>query len=463
MLTRDAWRPYWRFAKDHTGLFLAIASVLAALTYFTLAAAEQHMYGSLYIDLADVGLSRPRLIEDTAIATVIIALIFVPLSLLLSLALAAEHGMARFAIWRPAGAVLNAVGLGVITLGIIWGGASYGADQVRAGKISSGTLAWGLQVLDIWAMPFHFTRLPAGHGFDPGCVLYLGHANGQLVMYDVEHGSSLHLQEAQYAGEAGFVSFGQVPDRCRGQDDPAAVLADTEQVEDVDAAGTTLAWSERAHPHGPWALMVSTGGAERVLLESPHRLEPDLGRDPNGRLVVIYRSCAARGCVVRERPIAHGTSTTIAVPRKRGCSPAWPSESTQVVAVVLSGARCAPRDRGVWLRRVGDRWRRVPTTQTGAAELDTSGDRVIWVEDRGPLDRLRVVAGGRTATLASGRQPLTTPRLVRGGPALVGRRQRPAEGAVLASRRLRGEAGQGHRRDDRPRSLRPLVTRAAHR
>jgi hypothetical protein len=167
-----------------------------------------------------VGISRPRLIEETTggmlwVAGLSTLLLFFPALALLVLA-----GPKVLRLWMPTQVAVIAATLFLVSMGLAWAVCPSTAKDIRRGLPASGDAVGGSHILDIDAVPFRFIRMPRKHSFDRGCVLYLGHANGQLVLYDVEHDSPLRLLERDYGGEALYTPHvGAVAQRCLDRSD----------------------------------------------------------------------------------------------------------------------------------------------------------------------------------------------------------------------------------------------------
>ena len=411
-----AWGDAARAVVQHPALTIAVVGACLALVYTGLNIVDQHIYGLLHVRPAEVGIDRPRLIEETTNGMLWVASRAFVLPLIVGAGLVSLFGSERFRIWLPRQVALLLAVICVISVALAYLICPSIADDIRSGRPASGGTSGGSHILDIDAVPFRFTRLPQHHAFDRGCVLYLGQANGQLVLYDVEHDSPLRLPQRDYGGEALYAPHAAaVADRCLDRGKAAAGAPVAERLEDVDAAGPVVVWSQRERADGPWELLVRRGRVKRLLVRSAAPLEPDLGRDPRGRLLVSYRSCRNGTCVVRARRIHGDAIETPALPRRGGCRAGWYSLSTEVRAVVLAGTRCAVADRGLWVQPPGGRWRRVPTTGLTVGDVDTLGDRVAWVERRGPVSRLRVLIDGARVEVRASATPLAAARLVRGG------------------------------------------------
>lgn len=407
-----------KYASEHIQLILAAFSLLGLFYYFCLVAVEQHTYGMLDIRPAEVGIDRGRLLEETVPATSVLvagfAVIFgvmmiAILSLFPRLAASPFSWLAVFSV------VMVLVPAGVMWL--IGKAGSTMAANVMAGKTTNGLIKAKLHLIDLDASPFVFTRLSRRHRFDRGCMLYLGQADGQLVMYDVAGGVSLRLPADEYAGEARGATGRGVGLRCgftpaKG-DSP---IANASRVEDVDAAGGVVVWSAR-DASGPWQLLMSAVRGPRLLTRSTRRLAPDLGRDVHGRLLVSYRSCAAGRCAFRLRRLPGADrSEAMPAPNRPGCVAGAAASATGVTAVALRGERCNVGDRGIWTRRPGGRWRRIPSSGLATEELDALGGRVVWIDRRGTFSRVRVADGrDRPTTLFSTEQPISSVRLTAAG------------------------------------------------
>jgi hypothetical protein len=326
--------------------------------------------------------------------------------------------------WRDAlqlSGWLALVSVCVFTYGLWWAGGQ-AAATIRSGGQYSGEVFGGLFALDVQATAFRFTRLPRNHGFDRGCVLYLGRANGKLVLYDTEHDRPLPLDEREYAGQP-LPNHAGPPPRCESANDTLTPVLNGGEVEDLDVAAGVRLWAQRGAGAQPWTLLVRIRGRTTMLARSSGPMRPDLGRDARGALVVTYRRCG-RGnvCVMRERAISGTRATTVESPQVRGCSPERASRHVRVVAVVLGGRSCPVRARGVWTKREGRPWHRARGSAAASGDLDAYDSDVAWVERRGPLLRLRVSRGGRPATafeddagLAGDTSFVTSVRLARGG------------------------------------------------
>lgn len=443
---------------SYLAIALAASPLLGAVMYFFLGTLHQHAYGLLDVRPAEVGLDRGRLIDETVAGTLVL-IVGLPLFILLLtsvLVLLVEHiappllrgflgrlpvdpnsrlakrnrtrrqPALRGSVLLPFVAIVGALGTTFVLFVMVWSAGSAAAHAIRDGSGFKGAFAAGLNFLDIQPLGFRFTRLPAHHDFDRGCVVYLGHAEGRLVLYDTLGQRPLRLPEHDYEGEA-LAPLASLPARChrvtRARDE--TVLVDGPQIEHVDAVRSTVVWSQHSPRSGQWQLLRWTldQGHINVLGTSSAPMQPDLGRDPQGRLELTYRTCRAGHCALRERVDAGGRPRPISVPRIQGCSAGWPTRHTNVFAILFQGPRCSSASRGIWLRSRSGRWRRIAGTSTAVGELDAFGHRLAWLDRQGPLQRIRVLTDDTapstifTNSVALGGMPseIRSIHVVRGG------------------------------------------------
>jgi hypothetical protein len=436
-------------------LMLALLPVTGGIAFFILSLFHQHAYGLLGLRPADAGIDRGRLVDDT-VAGVAILFAALPLLVLASWLLTVAGGRLWSWAFRAVGrrlpisprsplgkrvrsparpvpvtarktafgaAAVLAFGAGAL-FAFLWTAGGGAAAEVKRGIAYTGELWWGLHVLDFDAVPFRFTRLPPKHDFDRGCVLYLGRADGMLTLYDTREGRPLHLPEDTYRGEPLDLRTHGLPSRCHDRKaDRQEIVVVATAVEDLDTGPGVLVWSERPAPGRDWLLLEQRDSRTRLLARSTGQMQPDVGRSWDGALLVTYRTCHRATCAIRQQRIPGGRSTPLTVPQRPGCSAGFPARSTHIEAVILSGARCAARDRGVWRRSRTGPWRRIATTALATGELDALGGRIAWVERRGEILRVRTLRDDQppvtvyenTVRFVRARASLRSLRVVAGG------------------------------------------------
>lgn len=436
-----------------TSLVLTTLPVLGTAVYFLLLLFNQHAYGALDIRLSEVGIDRSQLIDQTLVGAgslvillpvtfgvvVLITAAIVAVSLRLGatklwarVPLATHSKLARrrrarsTAIdWRSVFLAAGAVSLflSAAFMYLLWTEGPRVARSVRSGRSYSGRIAPGIYALDIDALPFRFTKLPAQHDFDRACVLYLGRADGELVLYDTQHDRALHLKEAEYAGQPRWNDSGP-PQRCEAVAPSWRPLLTTrDEIDDVDAGAGVMVWSQKTGGSRPWSLLARAHGRTILIASSDASTAPDLGRDRAGTVVLTYRECVGRRCATRLYSMRTHHTMTLHTPHVDGCAAMRAASHVEVQAFLLRGRRCPARGRGVWTKATGRLWRHVAGTAQASGDLDAFDDSVAWVERRGPLVAVRTMTVGNAprtifedATgLSDAPSRVTAVRLVRGG------------------------------------------------
>ncbi|WP_445151660.1 hypothetical protein [Baekduia sp. Peel2402] len=412
-------------ARTLVALILTAFPVAGTLSYFVLSVLHQHVYGSLDVTTAEVGINRAKMIDDT-VAGVSFLLVALPALVLIGWLVAEvlvrvlpwivqrvlrsipRSANGRLARWlrrrttstRPSQRFMLAwisafvAASTILALGVLWTAAGTAARYTQDGYSYSGRLFWGFRALDFEGVPFRFTKIPPDHHFDRSCVLYLGRANGQLVLYDTYADAPLRLQESRYQGEALDPDQHLLPRHCLNDRPEQGVLITATQIDDLDSVPGTLVWTMRPHPSAAWELLAQTDVGPKLLARSDRPMEADLGRTHGGRLVVTYRSCRQRRCASMERDLVRGPAHRLQGPARPGCEVAQMVTHREIVAARLAGPECPAADRGVWARARRASWRRVTATDAAIVDMEAYGRRVAWIERRDPFITVRAAVIG---------------------------------------------------------------------